>query len=52
VWIFQYDVEKKRQSVHWERPTSPRMKKARMSKSKVKAMMIVFFNIRGVIMIE
>jgi hypothetical protein len=28
------------------------MKKARMSKSKVKAMMVVFFDIRRVIMIE
>jgi hypothetical protein len=28
------------------------MKKARMSKSKVKSMMIVFFDIRGVIMVE
>jgi hypothetical protein len=28
------------------------MKKAKMSKSNVKAMIIVFFNIRGVIMIE
>jgi hypothetical protein len=31
--------------------TSLRMEKARMSKSKVKAMMIIFFNIGGVIMI-
>jgi hypothetical protein len=51
-WIFQYDPEMKRQSMHWKTPTSPRMKKARMSKSKVKAMMIVFFDIRGTIMIE
>jgi hypothetical protein len=28
------------------------MKKGRMSKSNVKAMMIIFFNIRGIIMIE
>jgi hypothetical protein len=34
------------------RHTSPRMRKARMSKSKVKAMIIVFFDIRGAIMIE
>lgn len=42
-WIFQYDVETKRQSMHWKTPESPRMKKARMSKSKFKAMLIVFF---------
>jgi hypothetical protein len=38
--------------MHWKTPTSPRMKTTKMSKSKVKAIMIVFFNIRGVIMIE
>jgi predicted nucleotidyltransferase len=51
-WIFQYDPETKRQSMHWKTPTSPRMKKAGMSKSIVKAMMIVFVGIKGVIMIE
>jgi hypothetical protein len=50
--IFQYDPEKKRQSMHWKTPNSLRMKKARMSKVKVKVMMIVFFDIRGVIIIE
>jgi hypothetical protein len=34
-WIFQYDPEMKRQSMHWKTPTSPRMEKARTSKSKV-----------------
>jgi len=42
-WIFQYDPETKRQSMYWKSPQSPRKKKARMSKSKFKAMMIVFF---------
>jgi hypothetical protein len=51
-WIFQYDPEMRMQSMHWKTPTSPRMEKARMSKSKVKAVMIVFFDIRDVIMIE
>lgn len=51
-WIFQYDPETKRQSMHWKTPSSPRMKKARMSKSKLKAMLIVFFDIQGVLMIE
>lgn len=27
-WIFQYDPETKRQSMHWKIPTSPRMKTA------------------------
>jgi hypothetical protein len=38
--------------MHWKTPTSLRMKKVRMSKSNVKAMMIVCFNSRGVIMTE
>ena len=51
-WIFQYDPETKRQSMHWKTPTSPRAKKARMSKSKLKVMLIVFFDIKGIVMIE
>jgi [histone H3]-lysine36 N-dimethyltransferase SETMAR len=51
-WIFQYDPETKRQSMHWKSKNSPRMKKARMSKSRFKAMLIVFFDIKGVIHIE
>jgi hypothetical protein len=51
-WIFQYDPETVRQSMHWKTPISLKIKKARMRKSKVKAIMIVIFNIRGVIVIE
>ena len=50
-WIFQYDPETKRQSMHWKSLQSPRKKKACMSKSKFKVMMIVFFDIRWVIYI-
>ena len=46
-WIFQYDPETKRQSMHWKSLQSPRKKKACMSKSKFKVMMIVFFDIWG-----
>jgi hypothetical protein len=45
-------TETKRQSLLGKTPTSQRMKKARMSNSQVKVMVIGFFNIRGVIMIE
>jgi histone-lysine N-methyltransferase SETMAR len=38
--------------MHWKTPTSPRMKKARMSKSKFKAMLIVFIDIKGIIFVE
>lgn len=33
-WIFTHNPETKRQSMDWKTPTSPKMKKARMSKSK------------------
>ncbi|XP_025266745.1 protein GVQW3-like [Camponotus floridanus] len=42
-WFFTYDPETKRQSMHWKSPSSPRQKKAKMSKSKFKTMMVVFF---------
>ena len=42
-WIFEYDPETKRQSYQWKSPASPRPKKARMSKSKIKVMLIAFF---------
>ena len=41
---FEYDPETKRQSCQWKSPTSPRPKKARQSKSKVKVVLITFFD--------
>ena len=35
-WIFEYNPFTKQQSLEWKSPTSPRPKKVRMSKSKVK----------------
>jgi len=37
-WVFDYDPETKRQSSEWHTKSSPRPKKARMSRSKVKTM--------------
>lgn len=51
-WFFTYDPETKRQSMHWKSSNSPRAKKARMSKSKFKAMMIVFFDIHGIVYVH
>jgi len=51
-WIFTYDPETKRQSMQWKSTLSPRPKKARMSRSKFKAMLIVFFDIQGIVMAE
>ncbi len=49
-WIFEYDLVKKR--VVWLAPNEPRMKKARKSKSQIKFMVTIFFNCRGIILIE
>ncbi|VVC46534.1 Transposase, type 1 [Cinara cedri] len=38
--------------MHWKTPELPRIKKARRSKSKFKAMLIVFFDINGIVMNE
>ena len=51
-WIFEYDPETKRQSLQWKSPGSPRPKKARQSKSKVKLMLIAFFDVRGIVHTE
>ena len=48
-WIFEYDPETKRQRCQWKSPTSPRPKKARQSKSKVKVMLITFLDVRGIV---
>ena len=37
---------------HWKTPSSPRAKKARMSYSKFKAMLIVFFDIQGIVIAD
>ncbi|UYV66139.1 hypothetical protein LAZ67_4000414 [Cordylochernes scorpioides] len=48
-WMFEYDPESKRQSCAWHTKSSLRPKKARMSKSRIKTMIIVFFDIRGIV---
>ena len=48
-WVFDYDPETKRQSEEWHTKSSPRPKKARMSRSRVKTMIIVFSDISGTV---
>src|SRR5215469_15132168 len=43
-WCFAYDPATKRQSVEWVGQTSPKPKKRRFKKSRVKTMLIVFFD--------
>ena len=42
-WVFGYDVETKDQSSHWTSKTSPRPKKARQVRSKIKVLLTFFF---------
>jgi len=48
-WILEYDPETKRQSQEWHTANSPCPKKARMSKSKIKSMLICFFDSQGIV---
>jgi len=42
---FAYDPETKRQSSEWVGETSPRLKKLKFQKSRVKTMLIIFFRL-------
>jgi len=47
-WVYGYDIETKAQSSRWMGQGSPRLKKARMSRSNMKVM-LVFFDWQGII---
>jgi transposase len=47
-WVYGYDVKTKSQSSQWLGQVSPRRKKARMSRSNMKVM-LVFFDWQGII---
>ena len=51
-WIFEYDPETKRQSKECHTSVSPRLKKARMGKSKIKSTLICFFDSPGIVHTE
>ena len=44
-WVYGYDPETKQQFSEWKRPDEPRPKKARQSRSHVKSMPIICFDI-------
>ena len=48
-WVYGYDVETKALSSQWVGQGLPRLKKARMSQSNMKVMLVVFFDWQGVI---
>jgi len=49
LWILEYDPETKRQSRECHTANSPLPKKARMSKSKIKSMLICFFDSQEIV---
>ena len=51
-WIFEYNPETKRQSKEWHTSASPHLKKARLSKPKIKSMLICFFDSQGIVHAE
>jgi len=51
-WVYKYDSETKRQSAQWKTANSPRPKKFCQSKSRVKTMLLTFFDIRGIVHYE
>ena len=48
-WCFMYDSETKCQSSEWVGEHSPQLKKLRFQKSRVKTMLIVFFDSQGIV---
>ena len=47
--VYAYDPETKLQSSQWKSPGSPRPKTARMQKSKLKKILICFFDQEGIV---
>jgi len=48
-WILEYDPKTKHQSREWHTANSPRPKKVRTSKPKIKSMLICFFDSQGIV---
>jgi transposase len=48
-WVYGYGLETKQMSSQWSTSSSPQPKKARQVKSNIKTMLIVFFNIDGLV---
>jgi len=46
---FHYDPTTKCQSAEWKSPASPKDKKVRLQKSKVKTMLVCFYDSKGII---
>jgi len=51
-WVYGYDPETSVQSSQWKSPSSPRAKKACQSRSNIKVVLVVFFNLDGIVRAE
>ncbi|UYV84731.1 hypothetical protein LAZ67_X003242 [Cordylochernes scorpioides] len=51
-WVYGYDPETKRHSSQWLPKNAPKPKKARMSKSKTKVLLVTFFGHQGIVHYE
>jgi len=51
-WVYVYDPETRFQSSQWKSPSSSRARQARQSKSNIKVIMIVFFDLDGIVRAE
>jgi len=49
-WVYGYDPETKQKSSQWYSPGSPRTKRVRQSCTATKSMLIVFFDIRVIVL--
>jgi len=47
-WCFLYDPTTKRQNAEWKSPASPKGKKVRLQKSKVKRVLVCFYDSKGI----
>lgn len=48
-WVYEYDMQTSQQSSEWRFPNEPKPKKPRQSRSKIKVLLTVFFDIRGIV---
>ena len=48
-WFFEFDVERQTQSAQWCRPEDTRPKRCLRSRSKIKIMLVVFFDSKGIV---
>ena len=51
-WCFAYDPETKRKSSGWGSETTPRLKKLKFQRSRIKTMLIIFLDSQGVVQKE